>query len=57
MATATTSGTAKYGELTTEQRLFYEMELLERAVPNFLHLWFGLQGSVFPTTALPENKG
>lgn len=57
MATATTTGTAKYSELTTQQRLFYEMTLLERAISNFLHIFFGLEGSVHPTTTLPENQG
>jgi N4-gp56 family major capsid protein len=57
MATATTTGTATYGTLTTEQRLFYEMELLQRAIPKFLHLWFGLEGSVWPVTTLPTNQG
>jgi N4-gp56 family major capsid protein len=57
MATATTTGTSTYAGLTTEQRLFYEMNMLERAIPNFLHLFFGLQGSVHPVTTLPLNKG
>jgi hypothetical protein len=57
MATATTTGTSTYAALTTEQRLFYEMNMLERAIPNFLHLFFGLQGSVHPVTTLPTNKG
>lgn len=57
MASATTTGTATYGALTTEQRLFYELTLLERAIPNFLHVWFGMAGSVHPVTSLPENQG
>jgi N4-gp56 family major capsid protein len=55
MTTAT--GTATYAVLDVEQRVFYELNMLERAVPNFLHLWFGMEGSVFPVTILPENKG
>lgn len=57
MATATSTGQITYAQLTTEQRLFYEMKLLERAIPNFLHIFFGLEGSVFPVSTLPENQG
>ena len=57
MATATSTGVATYGALTTEQRVFYELNMLNRAVPNFLHLWFGLEGSVWPAVTLPLNSG
>lgn len=57
MATATTSGVVTYGALTTEQRVFYELNLLKRAIPNFLHIWFGLEGSVWPVSTLPLNSG
>jgi N4-gp56 family major capsid protein len=57
MATATSSGVITYGALTTEQRVFYELNMLNRAVPNFLHLWFGLEGSVWPSVSLPLNSG
>lgn len=49
--------TATYTALTAEQRKFYEMNMLKRAVPPFVHLYFGQEGSVFPVTSLPENKG
>ena len=55
MTTAT--GTATYAVLTEEQRVFYELNMLQRAIPNFLHLWFGMEGSVHPVTILPDNKG
>lgn len=48
--------TATYTLLTAEQRSFYEMTMLPRAVPPFSHLWFG-QNGVHPVTTLPENKG
>jgi N4-gp56 family major capsid protein len=55
---ATTSvGTATILELTDENRTFYELLMLKRAIPNFLHLWFGMEGSVHPVTIVPENKG
>jgi N4-gp56 family major capsid protein len=48
--------TSTFGVLTTQQRTFYEMQLLDRATPNFLHLAFGQRG-VSPITALPEHAG
>ena len=57
MATATATGTVTYAALTTEQRVFYELNMLKRAVPNFLHIWFGMEGSVFPVATLPLNSG
>jgi N4-gp56 family major capsid protein len=48
--------TATYGTLTAEQRSFYELTMLPRAVPPFSHLYFGQRG-VHPPTTLPENKG
>lgn len=57
MASATSSGVVTYGALTTEHRVFYELNLLKRAIPNFLHIWFGLQGTVFPVLSLPLNSG
>src|SRR5262245_61485856 len=57
MATATASGNISYGQLTTEHRLFYELQMLKRAIPNFLHIWLGMQGTVFPVSTLPENSG
>ena len=48
--------TATYGSLTAEQRSFYEMALLKRAIPPFTHLYFGQTG-VHPPTMLPENQG
>lgn len=47
---------ATYAALTAEQRSFYEMKMLDRAVPNFIHAFWGQQG-VHPVTQLPENKG
>lgn len=58
MATATATGVATYSALSTvEGRTFYELKLLEVATPNFLHVWFGQQGFIFPVTTLPENTG
>lgn len=48
--------TTSYSGLTNEQRTFYELVMLRRAVPPFTHLAFGQQG-VHPPTMLPENKG
>ena len=45
-----------YGLLTAEQRVFYELQMLPRAVPAFSHLWLGQKG-VHPVTQLPENTG
>lgn len=47
---------ATFGALTAEQRTFYEMEMLDRAVPAFLHLNFGLRG-FHPVTQVPEHAG
>lgn len=48
--------TATFGTLTYEQRTFYEMAMLDRAVPSFTHLHFGQRG-VSPITSLPEHAG
>jgi N4-gp56 family major capsid protein len=48
--------TALYGDLTAEQRKFYELQMLPRAVPPFSHLYFG-QSAISSVTDLPENKG
>jgi len=47
---------AKYDDLTYEQRTFYELSMLDRAVPPFTHLFFAQRG-VSPPTMLPEHKG
>lgn len=47
---------ATYTALTAEQKTFYEMKMLDRAVPQFMHLFWGQQG-VHPVTQLPENEG
>lgn len=48
--------TATYGVLTAEQRTFWEMAMLPRAVPPFSYLRFGQEG-IHPQTNLPENSG
>ena len=58
MTTATATGVATYSSLSTvEGRSFYELKLLRVATPNFLHIWFGQQGAIFPVTTLPEASG
>ncbi len=47
---------ASYGLLTAEQRTFYQLAMLPRAVPPFSHLYYGQTG-VHEPTQLPENKG
>ena len=55
MTTATATGVVTYGDLSTvEGRTFYELKLLRVATPNFLHIWFGQQGAIFPVTVLPK---
>lgn len=48
--------TATFGVLTAEQRTFYELAMLPRAVPPFSFLHVGQVG-VHPPTELPENQG
>ena len=48
--------TATYTALTAEQRTFYEMEMLMRAVPSFVHL-AAAQTAAASTTEIPENSG
>jgi len=58
MTTATSAGVATFANLiSVEGRTFYELKLLRVATPNFLHIWFGQQGAIFPVTILPENTG
>lgn len=48
--------TATYGGLTAEQRTFYELAMLPRAVANFVHAYWGQVG-VHPKTEIPQHKG
>lgn len=48
--------TATLTTLTNEQRTFYEMNMLLRAVPSFTHLTAAQLG-VSPVTQVPENGG
>lgn len=48
--------TTTYDALSNEQRTFYELEMLPRAVPSFSFLHFGQTG-ISPVTNIPENKG
>jgi N4-gp56 family major capsid protein len=47
---------ARYSTLTAEQRTFYEMEMLMRAVGAFTHLSMAQMG-IAPATQVPENSG
>jgi N4-gp56 family major capsid protein len=48
--------TAKLGVLTDEQRTFYELKMLARALAPTVHLYLGQVG-IHPPTMLPEHKG
>lgn len=48
--------TTTYDALSAEQRTFYELEMLPRAVPPFSFLHHGQTG-ISPVTQIPENKG
>ena len=54
---ATGTGTQTIGQLTVENRTFYELKMLRVATGPFLHSWFAQEGSVFPVFTLPENQG
>jgi N4-gp56 family major capsid protein len=56
MATTTAIGQATLGTLTNEDRTYYELAMLPRAVPSFSYLHHGQVG-IHPPTTLPENKG
>jgi N4-gp56 family major capsid protein len=50
-------GTQTLGQMTVENKTFYELKMLKVATGPFLHSWFAQEGGVFPVFSLPENEG